>query len=900
MMLKLQPMKLHLIASVISVLIFLIDLNITLGIAAGVPYVATVLLGIWFSRRAETIAWALICTVLILIGYYFSPAGGEFWVVAANRGLAIFAVWVTALLLVVLKSSTTSLSAGEIRFKDFAEIASDWLWEMNSDLRFTYLSDRVETVTGVPVKFHLGKTREDLAGEDYNSDKWVVLRTAIESRLPIKDFQYTRKGPGGIEQYISVSGKPYFDAAGLFAGYRGSGADVTKQKAGLDRANQAEQQLRTAIEALVDGFVIYDADDCLLLCNTKYKEIYEETADLLVEGAQFEDLLRAGIKRGQFPDAVGREGQWIEERMRTHLAGDTEIEQRLSNGKWLKISERLTPDGGIVGVRVDITHLKLIQEKAEAANQAKSNFLATMSHEIRTPLNGVLGLAQLLNDSELDRDQRRKVNTILSSGQTLLAIINDVLDMSRIEAGGMELEVKPFILNDLVSTIATPFQTLADDKGLSLRVENKSDVKRVMKGDPVRIRQILWNLLSNAIKFTENGNVKLVIENIANAASPGSPETNCLMRFVLTDTGAGISKDRVDAIFDAFTQEDSSITRKHGGTGLGLSIVKQIAELMGGSIDVKSELGVGTEFSVQIPFEFASNEEAEFLTLQNTQTAKRSSEPLNVLLAEDNEVNATIAIAFLEKLGHTVRHAENGAIAVQIAAENWADLILMDVHMPEMNGIDATKVIRATKLGKTLPIIGLTAEAFAERHVHFIEAGMMDVLTKPYTEQQLINALAFYGKKNSASAIDVDASLFASMKRELSSQEQKNDEVAGDLEVAASETVDNRVGDAKKMEQFRQQLGDATVEVLLKEAETSLIQRMSELKDGLESADEGQIKQAAHAIKGASGSMFAMEVSRQAAVVEEASPDIEEVQRLMPELEIAADEAIKWWRECVG
>ena len=899
-MLNFQSLKLHLIAVALSALIFMADSYTVLGVAAGIPYLFAVLVGVGFATRAENFVWALIYTALIVAGYFLSPSGADFWVVVANRGLAIFAVWVTTVLILILKSTTASQSAGEARFRDFAEVASDWLWEMDADLRFVYLSDRVESVTGVPVEFHLGKTREDLAGEDYRSEKWVALRTAIETRSPIKDFQYSRRGPDGIEQYISVSGKPIFDAEGNFDGYRGSGTDVSEQKSGIDRAQQAEQQLRTAIESLEDGFVIYDAEDRLLLCNTRYKEIYHDTYELLVEGAAFEDLLHAGVERGQFPDAVGREDQWVEERMRTHLAGNTEIEQRLSNGKWLKISERKTPDGGIVGVRVDITHLKQVQEKAEAANLAKSNFLSTMSHEIRTPLNGVLGVAQLLNDSELDQAQRRKVNTILSSGQTLLAIINDVLDMSRIEAGGLELEVKPFLMNDLVSTIATPFQTLADDKGLFLRVENSSGEKRAMKGDPVRIRQILWNLLSNAIKFTEKGDVRLVIDRIDGKAPSGLSDADCILRFVVTDTGAGISEDRVGAIFDAFTQEDSSITRKHGGTGLGLSIVKQLAELMGGSIDVKSEVGAGTEFSVQIPFELASEEEAEFLTLQNTPSGSGNSQSLNVLLAEDNEVNAIIAIAFLEKLGHTVRHAENGKIAVQIAAENWADLILMDVHMPVMNGIDATKVIRATQMGKSLPVIGLTAEAFAERHIQFIEAGMMDVLTKPYTEQQLKNALAFYGKKNTTGTADVNSSLFASLKKDSDSTKQRVNDAPQSPEEPTPEPVEYPVGNAEKLEQFRQQLGDVTVQALLKEAEASLIQRMIELRAGIDNADSTQIKEAAHAIIGAAGSMFATEVSRQAAIIEELSPDVDAVRELMPEFEIAADEAMNWWRACAG
>jgi len=795
---------------------------------------------------------------------------------------------------------TAALRESEQRSRDFAEVGSDWFWETGPDLRFSYISDQSEELSGVPADFFVGDSGLAMAGGDFSTEKWQSLQAITSARQAFKKFQFSKTEEDGSQHHVSISGLPVFNDEGEFTGYRGSATDISEYVLALNRAHVAEQQLRTAINALEGGFVIYDADDRLLLCNDKYREYYPETASMMVPGQKFEDIIRYGAEQGQFPDAVGRVDAFVGERMHTHRAANTEIERKLSDGRWLKVSERAIPDGGIVGFRIDITQLKAVQETAEAANRAKSLFLATMSHEIRTPLNGVLGLAQLLTDTNLDDNQRQKVETILSSGQTLLAIINDVLDMSKIEAGNIDFENTPFSLAVLVSTITTPFQTLADDKGLKLEVTNQADAALVVRGDPVRLRQILWNLLSNAIKFTRRGRISLAIEELADGGDLVTVEKPHILHFAVTDTGAGIAADRVEAVFDAFTQEDSTITRKFGGTGLGLAIVKQLTELMGGSIHAKSVPGEGAVFDVYLPFDAATQAEADVVSQRRVFDSSKKAEPMNILIAEDNEVNAMIARAFLEKFGHTVRHVVNGRLAVAAAAEGWADMVLMDAHMPMMNGIDATKAIRHSEWGKQLPIVGLTAEAFTERHVLFREAGMNGVLTKPFTEQQLADALQNHRLLERRRAPRDGAPdrqmATASDQAHLEAAETASIAAASD-EVAPDEAAPT--GDQAKLDELGEMLGSEILANLLGEAQSSLHEQMEELGGAVAAADAGRIHEIAHAIKGASGSLFAARVSELAAEIETQADDLDRVRQLMPAFEMAAADAIAWWHEQV-
>ncbi|WP_102110353.1 PAS domain-containing sensor histidine kinase, partial [Oceaniglobus roseus] len=363
--------------------------------------------------------------------------------------------------------------------------------------------------------------------------------------------------------------------------------------------NQTDNlRMWAAVEAIPDGFVLFDQDDRLVMCNDRYREIYPESAPAIQHGASFESILRFGLARGQYREAVGREEEWLEERMAAHRAPSQMIEQQLGDGRWLRILEHSTPDGGRVGLRMDITPIKEQQAaleaeraRAEAANRAKSTFLANMSHEIRTPLNGVVGMAELLCDGTLTAEQRICAETIKSSGEALLVILKDILDFSKIEAGKMPLAAQPFDVERCLHDVVRLLQTTVQDRDLAVVVDVPSDFVPVAIGDEGRVRQVLTNLVGNALKFTERGHV--AVRACRDAAG--------VLVVEVEDTGIGIPPDKLEHVFDKFTQVEDGSARKFEGTGLGLAISRQLVEQMGGRLTVHSEPGTGSRFVAALP-----------------------------------------------------------------------------------------------------------------------------------------------------------------------------------------------------------------------------------------------------------------------------------------------------------
>ncbi|MEM7253444.1 MAG: response regulator [Pseudomonadota bacterium] len=512
-------------------------------------------------------------------------------------------------------------------------------------------------------------------------------------------------------------------------------------------AQVARHQLTDALESISEGFALYDKDDHLVIANRRYREIMlDDEQPVQTEPLTFQEIARQASISRRFPGADGDPDGWVNRLTTRHQRAEEPFIEEMAGNHWQQVNNRRTDRGGTVAVYSDITEIKRIsdelhraKEAAEAANEAKSAFLATMSHEIRTPLNGILGMGGLLQDTELSDEQQDYATTITTAADTLLTIINDILDFSKVEAGALELERLAVDLAETVEASVELVASKAAEKDIELACQIDEDVAPGIYGDPVRIKQILMNLLNNAVKFTDEGEVVVTVSSLVPAASSRAGSRG-LLTFVVRDTGIGIPADRMDRLFRSFSQVDASTTRRYGGTGLGLVITKRLVELMGGEIKVESEVGVGTTFSFTLPVEVA-----ELPERTGQIEALDAIRGRSVLVVDDNRSNRMILDQKLASWELSPRSTGEPREALKWFEEGATfDLCVLDFNMPECNGFELARQIleRAGSPGPRLILFTSVAPVDASFRETVREIGFSSVVTKPAKSAQLLSALA--------------------------------------------------------------------------------------------------------------------------------------------------------------
>jgi PAS domain S-box-containing protein len=586
----------------------------------------------------------------------------------------------------------------------------------------------------------------------------------------IYELTYIRKDGSRFPAVVSVTALR--DDRDKIIGYLLIGTDNTARKHVEAERRKLDQRLRdqqfytrSLIESNSDALMTTDPSGIISDVNKQMEALTGCTRDELI-GAPFKNY---------FTDPERAEAA-ISLVLRQKKVTDYELTARARDGKKTEVSYNATTFydrertlQGVFAAARDITERKRNEQAlhetnaalesaklaAEKANLAKSDFLSSMSHELRTPMNSILGMAEVLSETELTPDQRRYLETFQRAGSNLLAIINDILDLSKVESGHANLETIPFDLHEVIERAVELIRLKADEKGIEVTSEMAAATPRYLKGDPTRLRQIILNLLGNSLKFTEKGHltVRIKVET--------QSEDAATLRFAIEDTGIGIPADKLNKIFESFSQADDSTTRHYGGTGLGLSISKKFVELMGGRIWAESIIGQGSTFFFTAGFPIAAMTQ----DVPSPSVQQKKLQPCRILLADDSDDNRFLISAYLRDSPVSLDFAENGEVALQKLTSTEYDLVLMDVHMPVLDGFAATRKFREYERQhdrQPLPILALTADAFEDSVDRSLSSGCSAHLTKPIRRSTLLDAIAKYAKPSRNTdqvAVQIDLSI---------------------------------------------------------------------------------------------------------------------------------------------
>lgn len=644
-----------------------------------------------------------------------------------------------------LKHSEDQLYAEKHYLRMLIDTLPDYIYIKDDKSRFITLNNSLVKNLGLSsVEEAVGKTDFDfypkpLAQKFYDDEQYII--NSGETLL-----NYVEEGldKHGNTTTILSTKVPVYNKSGKISGIVGIGRDITDRKKFEDALIKSEVQIKALLNNLPFLAWLKDSEGKFVEINDSFVKECGKTYDKIIGKTEF-DIWPYDIAQNYLIDemqVISSEKQKQSE----------EIKNKNGSTAWYETFRKPIYDAqgrliGTTGFSREITERKIIEnelkkakEAAEEATQAKSQFLASMSHEIRTPLNGIIGMNEILKQTQVNVDQKEYIDIIDFSANNLLTIINDILDFSKIEAGQIELEKTPFNLIKSIDKIIQMVSVKSKDKQIEFHKIISPEVPATVKGDPVRINQILLNLTNNAVKFTEKGSISITVEVLEETQS------NLKLMIKVIDTGIGIKEGGKARLFKEFSQVSAYTTRKHGGTGLGLAISKRLTELMQGEIGVESEVGKGSTFWFTILIEKADESISESSANLEIVLPFR---PLDILIAEDNLINQKVVKTILENMGHKVVIAQNGIEALDFYNTSHFDIIFMDINMPLMDGVEATKKIRVIEQNnqqqKKMRIIALTANVVKEDVKMYLAAGMNDYITKPFKVSDLQNVLEGLG-----------------------------------------------------------------------------------------------------------------------------------------------------------